>query len=344
MKQLYGLARKQTPTLIIFLPLTILFENVKKIGLILGISGQDGSYLAKYLVDKGYHVVGTSRSKDPNRLANLKVLDILDKVKIYTLSTSNVGQIEQCLCHIKPHEVYNLTGPSSVSESFSRPHQYARAIYLNTLSCLEAIRRVNIPMRYYNACSGECFGETGDKPADEQTPFQPLSPYGHAKAAAFGLTKSYRETYGLFCSSGILFNHESPLRPSTFVSQKILLGAAAIAQGEQKLLHLGNIDIKRDWGWAPNYVEGMYNILHHDAADDFILATGKTYSLKSFLAIAFEQYDLDWKPFVTSSPELIRPSEIRSSRANPEKAKRVLGWSSQGDLPNLISKLTKARI
>ena len=316
---------------------------MKKIGLILGVSGQDGSYLAKHLVDNDYHVIGTTRSDSPRGLTNLEALDILDKVEICTLSISNIIQIEQCFRRIKPHEVYNLTGPSSVSESFSSPYRNAHDIYLNTLNCLEAVRKVNTPIRYYNACSSECFGETGDTPADEETPFQPLSPYGHAKAAAFGLTKLYRETYGLFCSSGILFNHESPLRPSTYVSQKILLETAAIAQGKQQNLRLGNIDIERDWGWAPDYVEGMHRILLHDIADDFILATGKTHSLKDFLAIAFENFGLNWKSFVTSSPELIRPSEIRSSRADPAKAKRVLGWSSQCDLPTLISKLTKVR-
>jgi GDPmannose 4,6-dehydratase len=216
------------------------------------------------------------------------------------------------------------------------------SISVATLNLLEALRFVDYPIKLYNAGSSECFGETGDQPADENTPFRPRSPYAVAKAAAFWETANYREAYHLFACSGILFNHESPYRPQRFVTQKIVAGACDIARGRQQRLQLGNLQIQRDWGWAPEYVEAMWLMLQQERADDYVIATGHTYSLEAFAQAAFAGVGLDWADYVSSDASQMRPTDIMVGRANPAKALRQLGWQASLRMPDVVGLMTAA--
>ena len=224
--------------------------------------------------------------------------------------------------------MYNLAGQSSVGLSFEQPVETLESISVGTLNLLEAIRFSNLPIRFYNAGSSECFGDTGSLAADELTPFRPRSPYGVAKAAAFWQVANYREAYQLHTSTGILFNHESPLRPERFVTQKIVATACRIANGSRETLTLGNIDIARDWGWASDYVDAMWQMLQQDSADDYVIATGHTSKLRDFIQVVFEAVGLNWKEHVQTDSSFFRPTDIAEGHANPDKAKRQLGWQA----------------
>ncbi|GAB3708053.1 GDP-mannose 4,6-dehydratase [Spirosoma flavus] len=300
-----------------------------KKALICGVSGQDGAYLAKLLLDKGYTVYGGSRDAQMSTFTNLKRLGIYDDVKRVSISINDFRSVLQTLQRTKPDEIYNLAGQSSVSLSFEQPVETLESISAGTLNLLEAIRFTRLPIRFYNAGSSECFGDTGNVPADEQTPFRPRSPYGVAKAAAFWQVANYREAYQLHASTGILFNHESPLRPERFVTQKIVAAACRIANGSQETLSLGNIDIARDWGWAPEYVEAMWLMLQQEQADDYVIATGKTNKLSGFIEIVFETVGLDWQQHVRTDPSFFRPTDIAEGYANPIKAKSQLNWEAR---------------
>lgn len=313
-----------------------------KTALIFGVSGQDGSYLARLLIQKGYRVCGTTRNSPNSNLENLSKLQIHQDVEIRTLNLGNRNNVQRILNTVQPDEVYNLTGPSSVSASFADPHETFHSILRNSLNCLEAIRYIGQSIRYYNACSSECFGATTSYRANENSPFKPLSPYASAKAAVFWMTQNYRSAYGLFVSSGILFNHESPLRHNQFVSQKIVQTAKDIADKKAKHLKLGNINIRRDWGWAPDYVDGMHKILNHSQPDDFVLATGQSNTLTTFVDITFRYHNLDWRDYVTIDNTLFRQSEISVSEGNPEKAKSMLNWSTDLSLQDIVEKMTHA--
>jgi GDPmannose 4,6-dehydratase len=313
-----------------------------KTALIFGVSGQDGSYLARLLIQKGYRVCGTTRNSPNSNLENLSKLQIHQDVEIRTLNLNNQTNIQSILNTVQPDEVYNLTGPSSVAASFKHPEHTYQTIFGNSLNCLDAIKNVNRPIRYYNACSSECFGNTGSVAANEMSLFQPLSPYASAKAAAYWLTQEYRSAYGLFASSGILFNHESPLRNSAFVTQKIIQGAKDIVTQKLDYLTLGNLDVRRDWGWAPDYVKGMHKILNHDRADDFVLATGTSNSLTQFLELAFQYHGLDWREYVNEGHHYIRESDVASSLGDPSKAKSILGWSSTSSLSDIVKRMIDA--
>lgn len=229
-----------------------------------------------------------------------------------------------------------MAGQSSVGLSFEQPVETLESMATGTLNLLEAIRFIRVPIKFYNASSSECFGNTGEIAADENTPFRPRSPYAVAKAAAFWEVANYREAYGLFACSGILFNHESPLRPERFVTQKIVTAACRIAQGSQEKLHLGNISIKRDWGWAPEYVEAMHLMLQQEKPDDYVIATGESYSLKEFIAEVFACLGLDWQDYTVIDTSLLRPTDIAVGRGNPAKAREKLGWQAMYQMPQLV--------
>ncbi|MBU0944976.1 MAG: GDP-mannose 4,6-dehydratase [Proteobacteria bacterium] len=302
---------------------------MNKKALILGVSGQDGAYLAKLLLGKGYRVVGSSRDAQMSSFVNLDRLGIKKEVQTESVSANDFRSVLQVLKKVEPDEIYNLAGQSSVGLSFSQPMETFESISIGTLNLLEAIRILDMPVRFYNACSSECFGNTDGKRADEETPFRPRSPYAVAKAAAFWQIANYREAYGLFACSGLLFNHESPLRPERFVTQKIVQEACRIKSGLQEKMKLGNISVQRDWGWAPEYVEAMWLMLQQEEASDFIVATGQTHSLESMVETIFASLGLDWHEHVELNPDLLRPTDIKMSLADPGKAERVLGWKAR---------------
>ncbi|MGD9583388.1 MAG: GDP-mannose 4,6-dehydratase [Lysobacterales bacterium] len=307
--------------------------------LICGISGQDGAYLARLLLGKGYRVVGTTRDAQMSSLANLDRLGIRDRVEVASMAINDFRSVLNVLARFQPQEVYNLAGQSSVGLSFEQPVETLDSISVGTLNLLEGIRFLDRSIRLYNAGSSECFGDTGERPADEATPFRPRSPYAVAKAAAFWEVANYREAYGLFACSGILFNHESPLRPERFVTQKIVRAACRIAAGSGERLRLGNLDIHRDWGYAPEYVEAMQRMLQQQQADDFVIATGMTQPLRAFVAAAFEAVGLDWQTHVDIDATLMRPTDLRYGCANPARAEQILGWRAAIRMPEVVQRM-----
>lgn len=309
--------------------------------LIVGISGQDGPYLAKLLLEKGYDVWGTSRDAQMAQFSSLKKVGILERVRVLSMSTTDFRSTLQTITRVEPDEIYNLSGQSSVGLSFEQPVETTESISTGVLNMLECIRFVNPKIRFYNAGSGEVFGDTNGEPATETTPYKPRSPYAVAKAAATWEVAVYRESYGLFACSGILFNHESPLRPARYVTKKIVAAACRIANGSKEKLSLGNINISRDWGWAPEYVDAMWRMMVQDRADDYVIATGHTYSLMEFVAHTFSKLDLDWQNFVSIDQNLIRPLEIMVSAANPQKAIDRLDWCAKNDMYDIIEKMIK---
>jgi len=300
-----------------------------KTALIFGISGQDGSYLSQLLLTKGYRVVGSSRDAQISRFSNLTRLKIREQVEVESASLNDFRSVLQVLKKVRPDEVYNLAGQSSVGLSFDQPVESFESISIGTLNLLEAIRFLEAPIKIYNAGSSECFGNTDGHPADELTPFRPRSPYAVAKAAAFWQMANYREAYGLFACSGLLFNHESPLRPQRFVTRKIVSAACRIAAGMNEKLELGNISVERDWGWAPEYVEAMWLMLQQDTPDDYVIATGETNRLEDFVDGVFTPLGLNWREHVETNQNLFRPTDILTVRANPGKAALKLGWKAR---------------
>ncbi|MCT7953713.1 GDP-mannose 4,6-dehydratase [Laspinema palackyanum] len=314
-----------------------------KKALICGISGQDGAYLAQLLLSKGYTVCGTSRDAQMSSFRNLTRLGIREQVKLESMSLNDFRSVLQILTKIEPDEVYNLAGQSSVGLSFDQPVETLESIATGTLNLLEAIRFTGKTIKFYNAGSSECFGDTGDRAADETTPFRPRSPYAVAKATAFWEVANYREAYGLFACSGILYNHESPLRPERFVTQKIIAAACRIAGGSREKVNLGNISVQRDWGYAPEYVEAMYLMLQHPDPDDYVIATGETHRLEDFVAIAFSSVGLDWQEWVNIDTSLYRPTDIAVGRGNPGKAKAKLGWEATSKMPEVVRQMVEAK-
>lgn len=314
----------------------------QKIALICGISGQDGTYLAELLLKNGYRVVGTSRDAQIGSFANLHRLGIRDQVEVASMALGDFRSVLQVLDRYQPDEVYNLSGQSSVGLSFEQPVETFESITIGTLNLLEAIRFLNRNIKLYNAGSSECFGDSSRHPANEETPFRPRSPYAVAKAAAFWQVANYREAYGLYACSGILFNHESPLRPSRFVTQKIIHSACEISRGSQKKLQLGNIQIKRDWGWAPEYVKAMWLMLQQQNPDDFVIATGKTRSLEEFIKEAFAFVGLEWQNYVQIDEQLLRPADLMESRADPSKAKQRLGWEAEATMEDIVHRMASS--
>jgi GDPmannose 4,6-dehydratase len=313
-----------------------------KTALITGISGQDGAYLAKLLLDRNYRVVGTSRDTYLSSFVNLKKLGIFGDLQLESTALSDFRSVIQTLFKVQPDEIYNLAGQSSVSLSFEQPVETQESIHLAALNLLEAIRFTGRNIRLYNAGSSECFGDLGEKTATEETPFRPRSPYAVAKAAGFWQVANYREAYGIFACSGILFNHESPFRPERFVTKKIAASASRIAKGKQKSLRLGNVHIQRDWGWAPEYVEAMHLMLQIDTPADFVIATGETRTLEDFVAAAFKHVGLNWQDHVEVDQTLFRPTEIMISRGKAEKAAKQLGWAAKYHMEDVARMLVEA--
>lgn len=299
-----------------------------KKALICGISGQDGAYLAKYLLEKGYEIVGTSRDAQITSFANLSTLGILKNIKLESMALNDFRSVLQVLTNVRPDEIYNLAGQSSVGLSFDQPVETQESISIGTLNLLEVIRYIGLPTKFYSAGSSECFGNTEERPANELTPFRPRSPYAVAKSTAFWQVANYREAYGIFACTGILFNHESPLRKERFVTQKIVKSACRIAAGSREKLRLGNISIARDWGWAPEYVMAMWLMLQQNDPDDYVIATGETNTLEDYLFEVFKCVGIDWQEHVICDTSLIRPSEISYSSGDPNKALINLGWSA----------------
>jgi GDPmannose 4,6-dehydratase len=313
-----------------------------KVALICGVSGQDGAYLAEQLLNLGYQVVGTSRDAQASSFRNLNRLGIRDRIKLESVAINDFRSVLQILKKVQPDEVYNLAGQTSVGLSFEQPVETFDSITIGTLNWLEAIRFLGQPIKFYNASSSECFGDADGLAADENTPFRPRSPYGVAKAAAFWQVANYREAYNLFACSGILFNHESPLRPERFVTQKIIAAACRIAAGSQEKLLLGNIEIERDWGWAPEYVNAMHLILQQETPTDYVIATGRSCKLEDFVAASFAEVGLDWHDHVVVDKSLFRPTDIAVSRGNPLKAKQQLGWQASYAMSDVVKKMVQS--
>lgn len=310
--------------------------------LICGVGGQDGAYLSRLLLDKGYEVIGASRDAMASSFGGLKSLGIRDRVATTSMAVTDFRSVLQTLDKYRPDEIYNLAGQSSVGLSFEQPVETMESIAIGTLNLLEAIRFYGKPIRFYSAGSSECFGDTGTVPANEETPFRPRSPYAVAKATAHNLVANYREAYSLYACTGILFNHESPLRPERYVTQKIVRTAARIASGSSEKLEMGNIEIQRDWGWAPEYVEAMWKMLQLDHPQDFVIATGRTVGLEFFIEHAFRFFGLNYKDYLVVNSNLYRPTDIHIGSANPSKANELLGWRAQVKVEGVIDSMCDA--
>ena len=313
--------------------------------LITGVTGQDGSYLAELLLEKGYEVHGiVRRTSTPSTSRIQHLLADPSTVKRFHLHTGDLGEavgLVNLLRSIQPHEVYNLAAQSHVRVSFDSPESTGDITGLGTVRLLEAIRAVDSGIRFYQASSSELFGAT-HPPQGEDTVFHPRSPYAVAKLYSYWITRNYREAYGMYAVNGILFNHESPRRGENFVTRKISLAAARISLGLQGSLDLGNLAARRDWGYAPEFVDGMWRMLQADEPEDFVLGTGTSYSVEDFARYAFEAVDLDWKKYVTFDPSNLRPSEVDDLVADASKAEAKLGWKPKIVTPDLARLMVEA--
>ena len=309
---------------------------MSKRAIICGISGQDGAYLAQLLLEKGYAVWGTSRDAEMATFANLQRLGIKNDIQLTSLNLRDVSGIINLLARIAPDEIYNLAAQSSVGLSFEQPYETFESIVLGGLNLLEAIRLSRQPIRFYNAGSSECFGDTGLTPVSETSPFNPRSPYAIAKAATHWTVGNYRQAYSLYACTGVLSNHDSPLRPKRFVTRKIVRAVAELAQGNTEKLRLGSLEIERDWGWAPDYVDAIWRILQQDAAEDFIVATGVSATLEQFVEAAYHCAARNWRDHVIIDSQLFRPTDIVHSRMNPLKAVTRLGWRAKHTMVDVV--------
>ncbi|MEP6506585.1 MAG: GDP-mannose 4,6-dehydratase [Gemmatimonadales bacterium] len=317
-------------------------DGAPKRALICGVSGQDGAYLTQILLSKGYKVFGTSRDAQMSHFENLRKVGAFDRVKLESMAVTDFRSVLQVVRKTMPDEIYNLAGQSSVSLSFQQPVETLESIGLGTLNLLEAIRFIDRPVRFYNAGSSECFGDTGGVAATEETPFRPRSPYAVAKAAAFWEVANYREAYGLYACSGILYNHESPLRPQRFVTRKVVAAAVRIAGGSGETLHLGNVDVERDWGWAPEYVEAMWLMLQQIEPRDFVIATGEYNRLSDFVELAFRQLGLDWKEHVKIDSSFLRPTDLQRGLGDPSLAEKELAWKAKYRMKDVVRMMVEA--
>jgi GDPmannose 4,6-dehydratase len=314
---------------------------INKKAIIFGITGQDGSYLAEFLLKKGYDVWGASRDSKKSKLTNLIKLGIDKRINLVSVLNDDFQKLSSLINESLPDEIYYLAGQSSVGLSFLEPKETISSNLIGVLNVLEVCRLIKKKIKIYYAGSSECFGDTHGVPATEETIFHPQSPYAVSKTSAFWLVDNYRNAYNLFISFGILFNHESPMRSKNFVTQKIVSSAVRISQGSSEKLELGRLDISRDWGWAPEYVEAMWLMLQLDEPEDFVIATGESNTLEQFVDEAFSQLSLNWRDHVETKSHLIRPSEIAISKANPRKALNKLNWHAKSKMSDVIRLLIK---
>ena len=314
-----------------------------KTALITGITGQDGPYLAQLLLSKGYQVYGTSRDAGMPHLEALTQLGIAGRINLLSMAPNDFKSTLSAISRARPDEIYHLAGQSSVGLSFEQPSEAIESNTIGALNILESMRFLGLPAKLYHASSSECFGDTGEMPADELTPFKPVSPYAVSKSAAHWLVRNYREAHGMYAANGILFNHESVLRPARFVTQKVVRSAYRISTGAKEKLSLGNLGIIRDWGWAPEYVDAMWRMLQVDVADDFVIATGEANSLKEFVDQAFAHFGLDAADHVVHDEKLLRPNEIPFSQGNPQKAFEKLGWKATKRMKDVVKILAEAQ-
>ena len=317
---------------------------MKRRALICGISGQDGAYLAELLLRREYEVWGTSRDAEMASFHNLERLGIRNRINPVSLNLRDSAQTFRLIQQLRPDEVYNLAAQSSVGLSFEQPVETIESIIPASVNLLEAIRLTGAETRVYNAGSTECFGDTCGRVADESSPFRPTSPYAVAKAATHWIVASYRQAYKLFACTGILSNHDSPLRPARFVTRKIVRAAAEISRGISRRLTLGNLHIERDWGWAPDYVEAMWLMLQRAEPEDFVVATGESYTLSEFVEVAFRCVNLDWRDHVDVDHTLLRPTDIEHSSFNPAKARQLLNWKPSRSMPEIVSAIVEAEL
>lgn len=328
-------------------------KGKKKVALITGITGQDGSYLAEFLLKKGYVVHGIVRrtsnyfiknhsGKEVKKDDNDTHIHYGDNLHLHYGDLSDYSSIDRVVKLAQPDEVYNMAAMSDVRVSFDIPEYTADISGVGALRVIESVRANGLTKtKIYQASTSELYGKVVETPQTEKTPFYPRSPYAVAKQYAFWQCKNYREAYGMFICNGILFNHESPRRGPNFVTRKITMGIAAIVNGKQDKIYLGNIDSKRDWGYAPEYVEAMWMMLQQKTPDDFVLATGETHTVREFLEEAFKIVGLDWKKYVVIKKELYRPSEVELLLGNPAKAKKVLGWKPKVKFKELVKILVE---
>ncbi|MHC4779631.1 MAG: GDP-mannose 4,6-dehydratase [Planctomycetota bacterium] len=311
-----------------------------KIALITGITGQDGSFLADFLLEKGYQVHGMVRRSSTESFERIEHLG--DRIRLHQADLIDQPSIIVLLREVKPREVYNLAAMSFVPTSWNQPVLTGEVTGLGLTRGLDAIRLVDRDIRYYQASSSEMFGKVRETPQKETTPFHPRSPYGVAKVYGHYITVNYRESYGIFGCSGILFNHESERRGKEFVTRKITHAVARIKAGLQKELRLGNLDARRDWGFAGDFVESMWLMLQHDAPDDYVVATGETHSVKEFCQHAFERAGLDWQDYVVVDERFVRPAEVDVLMGDPSKARKVLGWKPRVSFAELVQRMVDA--
>ena len=317
---------------------------MSKIALITGITGQDGAYLSKLLLSKGYQVHGVLARRSSDTLWRLRHLDIADEVNLLDGDITDLSSMTRIVEQSQAHEIYNLAAQSFVGTSWSQPLLTGAVTGLGAVNLLEAMRIANPTARFYQASTSEMFGKIQEPAQSETTPFYPRSPYGVAKLYAHWMTVNHRESFGLHASSGILFNHESPLRGIEFVTRKVTDAAARIKLGRQKALKLGNIDAKRDWGYAGDFVEAMWLMLQQDTGDDFVVATGRTTTVREMCRIAFDRLDLNYEDHVVIDQQLFRPAEVEVLLGNPAKAKQKLGWSATTSLEDLIAMMVDADV
>lgn len=320
-----------------------------KKALITGITGQDGSYLAELLLDKGCEVHGIIRRASTFNTARIDHLyqdPHLNNVRLFLHygDLCDASNLRKVLTIVQPDEIYHLAAQSHVRVSFDIPEYTGDVTALGTTRLLEALRDTGLPARFYQAGSSEMYGNASEAPQSETTRFAPCSPYAAAKVYAYWMTVNYRESYGIFACNGILFNHESPRRGETFVTRKITRAIAEIKAGRQEDLFLGNLDARRDWGYAPEYVEAMWRMMQQDEPDDFVIATGKSYSVREFLECAFDHAGLDWKQHVKHDARYERPTEVAKLIGDASKAKRVLGWEPTLDFKGLVQTMVDADI
>ena len=316
-----------------------------KSALITGITGQDGAYLAKFLLDKGYKVYGLLARRATATTWRLAELNVLEKIELLEGDLTDVTSLIRAIEIAEPDEFYNLGAQSFVGTSWKQPQLTAQSTGMGALNCLEAIRIINPKIKFYQASTSEMFGGMPEYPIQsETTPFHPRSPYGVAKLFAHWMTINYRESYDIFGCCGILFNHESPLRGIEFVTRKVTDAVARIKLGVQNDLHLGNIDAKRDWGFAGDYVEAMWLMLQQEKSDTYVVATGKTTTVRDMCKIAFEHVGLDYEKYVVIDPAFYRPAEVDLLLGNPQKAREKLGWEAKTSLKELINMMVDADI